>query len=59
MEMTPAQGMAALLRALSLAEQYEHWGLFRETLDYIAEAGGRVLRVAPSLYIISTEKDPT
>lgn len=52
MEVSPRQGINALITVLSLAEEFEQWSLFKEVLRYVSEAGGKVHRLGPSEYLI-------
>lgn len=59
MEITHTQGIAAIIRVLDLADQYEQWDLYRELLKYVREAGGQVQRLGIAHHIIQTERKPS
>lgn len=48
------QGVESLLLVLGLAESWGQWELFEATLDYLREAGGKLLYLGPGTYALET-----
>lgn len=54
MEISPKQGVEALITTLALAEDNERWDLYASTLLYLEEGGARLTRLGHGEYLVET-----